>query len=70
MVTIGADGGGGGVGTVFGALVPGVARNPSLKDEMFRAAISGFALAEAVALFALVIVFLLLFAVQFERTKE
>ena len=41
----------------------GISRNPSLKDEMFRVAILGFALTEAIALFALMIVFLLLFAV-------
>ena len=65
LATIGLAGAGVGIGTVFGALVLGISRNPSLKDEMFRVAILGFALAEAVALFALVIVFLLLFAVQF-----
>jgi F-type H+-transporting ATPase subunit c len=63
LATIGLAGAGVGIGAVFGASVPGISRNPSLKDEMFRVAILGFALAEAVALFALVIVFLLLFAV-------
>jgi F-type H+-transporting ATPase subunit c len=47
---------------VFGALVLGISRNPSLKDELFKMAILGFALTEAIALFALMIVFLLLFA--------
>jgi F-type H+-transporting ATPase subunit c len=40
----------------------GVSRNPALKDELFKMAILGFALTEAIALFALMIVFLLLFA--------
>jgi F0F1-type ATP synthase membrane subunit c/vacuolar-type H+-ATPase subunit K len=50
------------IGTVFGALVLGTSRNPSLKDELFKMAILGFALTEAIALFALVIAFLILFA--------
>jgi len=59
---IGLAGAGVGIGTVFGALVLGISRNPSLKDELFKMAILGFALTEAIALFALMIVFLLLFA--------
>lgn len=50
------------IGVVFGALILGISRNPSLKDELFKMAILGFALTEAIALFALMIVFLLLFA--------
>ena len=60
--TIGVVGAGVGIGSVFAALVLGIARNPSLKDELFRMALLGFALTEAIALFALMIVFLLLFA--------
>ena len=60
---IGLAGAGAGIGIVFGALILGISRNPSLKDEMFRMAILGFALTEAIALFALMIVFLILFAV-------
>lgn len=62
LATIGLAGAGVGIGTVFGALVIGISRNPSLKDELFKMAILGFALTEAIALFALMIVFLLLFA--------
>ena len=52
-----------GIGTsVFGALVLDTARNPSLKDELFRSAVLGFALTEAIAMFALMIAFLILFA--------
>jgi len=50
--TIGLAGAGIGIGTVFGALVLGISRNPSLKDELFKMAILGFALTEAIALFA------------------
>lgn len=62
LATIGLAGAGVGIGTVFGALVLSISRNPSLKDELFKMAILGFALTEAIALFALMIVFLLLFA--------
>jgi F0F1-type ATP synthase membrane subunit c/vacuolar-type H+-ATPase subunit K len=50
------------IGTVFGELALDTSRNPSLKDELFKMAILGFALTEAIALFALVIAFLILFA--------
>jgi len=62
LATIGLAGAGVGIGTVFGALVLGTARNPVMKDELFRIAILGFALTEAIALFALMIGFLILFA--------
>ena len=62
LATIGLAGAGVGIGTVFGALVLGTARNPSLKDELFRIAILGFALTEAIALFALMLAFFILFA--------
>jgi F-type H+-transporting ATPase subunit c len=61
--TIGLAGAGIGIGTVFGALVLGISRNPSLKDELFKMAILGFALTEAIALFALMMAFLILFAI-------
>jgi F-type H+-transporting ATPase subunit c len=63
IATIGLAGAGVGIGMVFSALVIGISRNPSMKDEMFKMAILGFALTEAIALFVLMIVFLLLFAV-------
>jgi F-type H+-transporting ATPase subunit c len=59
--TIGLAGAGAGIGTIFGNLVLAVSRNPNEKDELFRLAILGFALTEAIALFALMIVFLILF---------
>jgi F-type H+-transporting ATPase subunit c len=62
LATMGLAGAGVGIGNVFAALVLGISRNPSLKDELFRMAILGFALTEAIALFALMIAFLLLFA--------
>jgi F-type H+-transporting ATPase subunit c len=59
--TISVGGAGAGIGTVFGALVVGVSRNPSRKQELFRLCILGFALTEAIALFGLMIAFLILF---------
>jgi F-type H+-transporting ATPase subunit c len=50
-----------GMGTIFGQLVAGVARNPGARDRVFGLAILGFALTEAVALYALVIAFIILF---------
>ena len=61
LATIGVLGSGVGIGIVFGALVQGVARNPSLKQQLTSIAILGFALSEAVALFALMIALLILF---------
>lgn len=62
LTTIGLAGAGIGIGNVFGSLLISTSRNPSLKEELFRMAILGFALTEAIALFALMIAFLLLFA--------
>ena len=59
--TIGVSGSGVGIGIVFGQLISGYSRNPSLKNQLFAYAIMGFALSEAVALFALMIAFLILF---------
>ena len=42
LATIGLAGAGVGIGTVFGALILGISRNPSLKDELFKMAILGF----------------------------
>jgi F-type H+-transporting ATPase subunit c len=50
-----------GIGNIFAALVTSVARNPSARDQVFGLGILGFALTEAVALFALLIAFLILF---------
>ena len=58
----GLIGAGTGIGTVFGALITGVARNPSLRGQLFAYAILGFAFAEATGLFALMVSFLILFA--------
>ena len=54
-------GAGVGIGVVFGALILGVSRNPSLKGQLFYYAIFVFAFSEATGLFALMMAFLLLY---------
>nr|XP_054108379.1 ATP synthase F(0) complex subunit C2, mitochondrial-like [Callithrix jacchus] len=60
--TVGVAGSGAGIGTVFGSVIIGYARNPSLKQQLFSYAILGFALSEAMGLFCLMVAFLILFA--------
>lgn len=60
--TIALAGVGVGIGLVFSSLLNSVSRNPQISATLFNYAILGFALTEAVALFALMIVFLILFA--------
>merc|ERR1712002_916601 len=40
--TVGVAGSGAGIGSVFGSLIIGYARNPSLKQQLFSYAILGF----------------------------
>jgi F-type H+-transporting ATPase subunit c len=51
-----------GIGNIFSALVTSIARNPAARSEVFGIGILGFALTEAIALFALVVALLLLFS--------
>lgn len=62
LATIGLAGAGIGIGSIFSSLVLGISRNPSLQQELTKTAILGFALTEAIALFCLMIAFLILFA--------
>ncbi|XP_054290223.1 uncharacterized protein LOC129005350 [Macrosteles quadrilineatus] len=61
IATVGVAGSGVGIGVVFGSLIIGYSRNPSLKPQLFSYAILGFALSEAMGLFCLMIAFLLIF---------
>ena len=61
MATTGVAGAGVGIGVIFGSLVQGFAKNPKLKKDLFVYALLGFALTEAIALFALMMAFLILF---------
>lgn len=62
LATISLAGSGLGIGVVFGSLVLGTARNPSVNKQLFTYAILGFALTEAIALFGLMVTFIILFA--------
>ena len=61
LATIGLAGAGIGIGIIFGNYVSAGIRNPSAAPKMFGNVLLGFALTEAIALFALVIAFLILF---------
>jgi F-type H+-transporting ATPase subunit c len=50
-----------GVGNIFSSTVNAVARNPSAEGKIFKYAIIGAGLSEAMGLFALVICFMLMF---------
>ncbi len=62
LATISLAGSGAGIGVVFAGLMLGFARNPYVGKQLFVYAILGFALSEAIALFGLMICFLILFA--------
>ena len=60
IATIALAGVGNGIGTIFNGLLSSVSINPSLSKVLFNYAIIGFALAEAIALFTIMIVFIIL----------
>ncbi len=61
LAVIGLGGVGTGIGNIFASLISSVARNPAARGQVFGLAMLGFALVEAVALYALLIAFLVLF---------
>lgn len=61
IATIALAGVGIGLGNIFGSFLNGALRNPSAAPKVFGNLLLGFALTEAVALFALVIAFIILF---------
>ncbi len=61
LATISLIGAGVGIGNVFGSFLVALSRNPLLLKTLFTYAILGFALVEAIALFGLMMSFLLLF---------
>jgi F-type H+-transporting ATPase subunit c len=62
LAVLGVIGAGIGIGNVFAAFIQAVGRNPSARNDVFTMTMLGFALVEALALFALIIALLLLFA--------
>ena len=63
IAAIGTGAAGIGVGNLFGQYLQGALRNPSASDGQFGRLIFGFAVTEALGIFALLIALLLLFAV-------
>lgn len=61
LATTALSGVGAGIGTIFNGLLKSVAVNPGVSDQLFNYALLGFALTEAIALFTLVVVFMILF---------
>ncbi len=61
LAVIGLSGVGIGIGNIFSSLISSIARNPATQPKIFPLSMLGFALVEAVALYALVIAFLILF---------
>ena len=61
LATICVAGSGAGIGIIFGSYVSAAGRNPAAAPKLFGNVLLGFALSEAVALFALVMAFLIMF---------
>lgn len=61
LAAISMLGSGVGIGIVFAGFLVSYARNPKEESKLFSYTLLGFALTEAIALFGLMIVFLILF---------
>ncbi|CAK0765205.1 ATP synthase subunit c [Azospirillaceae bacterium] len=62
LATMALAGVGAGIGVIFAALILAIARNPIMQQRAFRITMLGFAMTEAIALFALLIAFIILFS--------
>lgn len=49
------------LGNIFSNLINSTARNPEVKDDLFRLGLLGFALTESIALLAFIVAMLILF---------
>ena len=61
LATCSLAGSGVGIGIVFGSLINSMSRNPAGENKYFLFAILGSALCESIALFGLMMAFLILF---------
>jgi F-type H+-transporting ATPase subunit c len=61
LSTIALIGPGVGIGVIFAGFLIALARNPEIEKNLFSFTILGFALTEAIALFGLMMAFLMLF---------
>lgn len=61
LATISLAGAGAGIGIIFAGFLNALARNPKEEKKLLTYALLGFALTEAIALFGLMVTFLILF---------
>jgi F0F1-type ATP synthase membrane subunit c/vacuolar-type H+-ATPase subunit K len=61
LAVIGVAGAGVGIGAIFASFISAVARNPAARGDVFPMTMLGFALVEAIALYALVVALVILF---------
>ena len=61
LMSIGMAGAAIAIGNIFSAATNAVSRNPSTDEKIFKYAIIGAGLAEALGLFSLVVIFILIF---------
>ena len=64
LATISIAGAGVGIGNLFAGFLRALAARPELESTLFNYCLLGFALTEAIALFGLMVTFMLLFAFQ------
>ena len=62
LATISISGTGIGIGIIFSAIISAYSRTPEHARQLFTYAILGFALSEAIALFGLMMSFIILFS--------
>lgn len=62
LATISIGGAGAGIGSIFSGFLLALAYNPEIEKKLFVYTLLGFALTEAIALFGLMVAFLILFA--------
>lgn len=62
IATVGVAGSGVGIGIIFGCFFVAVAKHPAIEKTIFPYVILGFALSESMALFSLMMAFLLLYS--------
>jgi F-type H+-transporting ATPase subunit c len=63
-MAIGMAGAAIGVGNIFSALVNAISRNPSAENKLVKQALIGAGMAEAMGVFSLVVVFIIIFVVK------
>ena len=68
LAVIGVIGSGIGIGNIFSSFIEAVGRNPAARGEVFTMTMLGFALVEAIALFALLL-FQLFYLVNYSRSE-